>query len=463
VADRLTTQDASFLYVERSAAPMHVGTVAIFNLPDGVTDYWDRFTVLVADRLALVPRFRQRVRPVPANLANPVWVDDERFDLSYHLRRAALPRPGSRQQLLELVARVQSRPLDRNRPLWEIYVVEGLAEGQFALVTKTHQSLVDGVTAVELLQVMLDRGTQPREQNGAPPWRPAPEPTWVELAAGALADLARSPRSLVRAGISDLTATLGRLGRAASGAGALVRTATRLAAQPAPASPLNTSTGPHRRFAAVLTSLDDYRRIRARPDRRPSTINDVVLTVVTGALRAWLLSRGEAVDRGRFLRALVPVSVQGGGVSSYFVDLPVGEPDPLVRLHKVGFRMRAHNVSGQRIGVDAIAGLSGFAPPTLHTLGIRVAGSLSRRVYNLVVTNVPGPQEPRYVAGAQLRESYPVVPLPPGQALSIGVTSYLGNVCIGLNGDRDALPDLDVVAQCVTDALDELTVAAVGR
>lgn len=450
-----------------------------------------------------MPRFRQRIRPIPANLANPIWADDPVFELGYHVRQSALPRPGSMDQLRELVARVESRPLDRRRPLWELYVVEGLAADdetssvRIALISKTHQAVVDGVTAVDLADVILD--PNPDAEPGAPPpWRPAPEPSWPQLMSDAVAGIVRSPRragDVLRASFSDLRATAGRLSGLADLARGAARLAARTAAQAAailagpaaPASPLNTAIGAQRRFAMVRTDFETYRRIRESGRRDGETVNDVVLTVVTGALRAWLLSRGEGVDRSAFLRALVPVSVrrdESGAtgatwetadldagdagwsrharVASYFVDLPIGEPDPVVRLHQVGYRMKAHNVSAQRIGADALSGLSGFAPPTLHALGARAAGSLSRRTHNLVITNVPGPREPRYVAGAKLLESYPVVPIAAGHALALGVTSYLGHVCYGLNADRDALPDLDVIGQCIEDALAELADAVSG-
>lgn len=456
--ERLSAQDASFLYVERPATPMHVGIVAIFE-PTGPDWATTQLPALIEQRLDEVPRFRQRLRTVPGHLANPLWVDDTAFDLSYHVRRSALPRPGSMEQLRELAARLHSRLLDRRRPLWELYIVEGLAKGRIAVITKTHQALVDGVTSVDLSEVILDP-TPDFVAAGGPEWEPAREPSWYELVAGAVGELVRQPLHVtqtVRAGVGDMRSIAAKLG----GTIGALRTAARLAGPPAPASPLNTSTGAQRRYSTVSTDLDVYRRVRARSRERweSLTVNDVVLAAVTGALRSWLLSRGESVDRAAFLRALVPVSVRdgtAGGVASYFVDLPIGEPDPIVRLDRIGFRMKAHNLSGQRIGADALAGLSGFAPPTLHAVGARVAAGLSGRTHNLVITNVPGPQEPRYAAGARLLESYPIVPIPPGHALAIGVTSYVGEVRYGLMGDRDAMADLDTVAELIPDALDEL-------
>jgi diacylglycerol O-acyltransferase len=462
VADRLSPLDVSFLYMEESTTAMHVGGVAVFQLPSGGFDY-ERLVGLIKERIAFVPRYRQRVRWVPGHLANPVWVDDEHFDIAYHVRRSALPRPGSDEQLRELVARLQSRKLDRSRPLWEMYLVEGLSDGRFAVVTKTHHAMVDGVGAVDIGQVILDLTPEPRD---SPPdtWRPTPEPSWAELVAGAMTDTVRRPTAVldtVRTGVSDVRTTAGRALGAAGGVLAMARTAAR----PAPDSPLNAVIGEQRRYGMAATSLDDYKRIRKAhsPDEK-ITVNDVVLATVSGALRSWLLTRGEAVTPKTMVRAMVPVSVrtaeQGGAlgnrVSSYFVDLPVGEPNAVMRLHQVAYAMRGHKETGQAIGAEMITGIAGFAPPTLHSLGARVASGLSRRVFNLVVTNVPGPQFPLYAGGARMLAAYPVVPLAKGQAVSIGLTSYDGGVYYGLNADRDAMADVDVLAGCLVDALAEL-------
>ncbi len=474
MADRLSPVDVSFLYLEDPATPMHVGTVAIFEAPADGFDH-ERLLALLRERIAFVPRYRQRVREIPGYLANPVWIDDEDFDLTNHVRRSAVPRPGTDEQLCELVARLQSRPLDRRRPLWEIYLVEGLADGRFAIVTKSHHALVDGVSAVDIAQVLLDPAPEPLRRP-ADTWRPAREPTWFELVAGAVSDAVSRPSAVIetfRAGLGDLRSTATRVAGAAGSVVAVARTAAR----PAPASPLNAETGGQRRFAMLATDLDDYRRIRKA---HAATVNDIVLAVVAGALRGWLLTRGEPVTATSTVRALVPVSVRldpsqattgptpasgdrgdgmesvGGAVVSHLVDLPVGEPNPVVRLHQVSYAMRAHNEGGRGVAADTLAGLAGFAPPTLHSLGARVAGGLSRRVFNTVVTNVPGPQVPLYAAGARMLATYPVLPLVRGQALSIGVTSYAGCAYWGLNADRDAMPDLDVLAQCFTDAVAEL-------
>jgi WS/DGAT/MGAT family acyltransferase len=467
VADRLSPLDVSFLYLEEPATPMHVGAVAVFEPPPDGFDH-DSLLQLIKDRIAYVPRYRQRVRWVPGRLANPVWVDDERFDIANHVRRSALPRPGTDDQLCELVARLQARPLERSRPLWEMYLVEGLSGGRFAIVSKTHHAMVDGVAAIDIGQVILDTTPDPpRSHPGEPAipdaWRAAPEPSWLELVAGAVGDTVRRPTALVdtlRGGLSDVRSTAGRLAGATGG----LLTAALTAARPAPASPLNAVTGGQRRYAVARTDLDDYRRVRKA---HGGTVNDVVLATVAGALRAWLLTRGEGVTAHTTVRAMVPMSVRtddatdavgviGSRVASYLVDLPVGEPSPVMRLHQVSYRTKAHTDTGDAVGAEALVGLAGFAPPTMHALGARVASGLARRWFNLVVTNVPGPQQPLYAGAARLLAAYPVVPLAKSHAVSIGVTSYDGGVYYGLNADRDAMRDVAVLAQCLEDALAEL-------
>jgi len=458
VTDRLNPLDVSFLYMESPTTAMHVGGVAVFQPPEQGLDY-DRLVELISQRIALVPRYRQKVRWVPGRLANPVWVDDSEFDVTYHVRRSALPKPGSDGQLRELVGRLMSRQLDRNRPLWEIYLVEGLSDGRVAVVTKTHHAMVDGVSAVDIGTVILDLTPTPREVPDDD-WSPRPEPGALSLVTHAVTDLVSRPGQAVdtaRTAAVDVRATAGKVLSVAGG----VLAQARMMARPAPASPLNAVIGEQRRFGMAATDLDDYKRVRKS---HGGTVNDVVLATVSGALRNWLLTRGEAVTATTTIRAMVPVSVRadqhkgelGNRVSSYFVDLPVGEGSAVMRLHQVSFAMRAHKESGSAVGADALVQLSGFAPPTIHSLGARVASGFTRRLFNLVVTNVPGPQFPLYAAGSRMLSVYPVVPLAKGQAVSIGLTSYDGGVYYGLNADRDAMPDIDVLASCLEDALAEL-------
>ena len=455
--DRLSPLDVSFLYLESETTPMHVGGVVILEPPPDGFDY-DRLVEIITERIASVPRFRQKVKWVPARLGNPVWVDDLDFDVKYHVRRSALPKPGTEEQLKELTARVQSRPLDRTRPLWEMYLVEGLADGRVAIITKTHHAMVDGVAAVDIGAMILDLTREPRETETAP-WHPEPEPTSLALVTDAVTSAVRKPAELVstlRTNAVDVRRVAGRAVSLAGGLAAAVRTTARSA----PDSPLNVDIGAQRRFGMARTDLDDYKRVRKE---HGGTINDVVLATVAGALRTWLLTRGESVN-GRVVRAMVPVSVRGDDqqgsmgnrVSSYFVDLPVGEPSPVVRLSQVSYAMAAHKESGQSVGAEALVGIAGFVAPTLHAMGARLANSFTRRLFNLVVTNVPGPQIPLYAAGAEMLEVFPVVPIAKGQAVSIGLTSYNGGVYYGLNADRDALPDVDVLAQCIEESLAEL-------
>ena len=445
---------------------MHVGSVMVFQPPDQGFDY-DRLVSLITNRIAFVPRYRQRIREVPGRLANPVWVDDVDFDITYHVRRSALPRPGSDDQLQEFVARVQPKRLDRGRPLWEVYLVEGLAEGRFALVTKTHQALVDGINAVDIAHVIVD-GLSDREEPVNDTWRPASAPSDVELITSALAEAVQRPSQIVenvRGGVADIKAVGGRV---FSAVGAVVSTVARTAARPAPISPLNVEIGEARRYIMVGTDLEDYRKVRNRLARGryadDVTINDVVLATISGALRSWLLTRGEAVHSATTVRAMVPVSVYdtddvtrlGNRVTACFVDLPVGEPSASMRLHQIAFSMRQQMEGGQAVGAESLAGLAGFASPTLHSLGARLGMAMSRRLFNVIITNVPGPQQPLYAGDALMLSTYPVMPLARWQAVSIGLTSYDGGVYFGLNGDRTTMPDLDVLGQCLVDSLAEL-------
>lgn len=456
--DRLSPLDVSFFYMETPTTPMHVGGVAVFQPPADGFDY-ERLVELISARIAFVPRYRQKVKWVPGRLANPVWVDDAEFDINYHVRRSALPKPGTETQLKELVGRLQSRQLDRKRPLWELYLVEGLQGGRMAIVTKTHHAMVDGVSAIDISTVILDATPEPRD---TPPdtWRPAPEPSGFELVAGAIAGYAKRPTAVidtVRSEVNDLRAIGGKLRATVGG----IAAAAQVAARPASSSPLNVAIGEHRRYGMARTDLDDYKRVRKT---HGGTINDVVLATVAGALRTWLLTRNEPVTPATTVRAMVPVSVRstdqqgalGNRVSSYFVDLPVGEPSAVLRLQRVSYAMKAHKESGAALGADALVQLSGFAPPTIHSLGARVANGFTKRLFNLVVTNVPGPQYALYAAGAQMLECFPVVPLAKGQAVTVGLTSYNGGVYYGLNADRDAMGDVDTLAACIEESLAEL-------
>ena len=465
MADRLSPLDVSFLYMEELTTPMHVGGVVIFEVPEDGFDY-ERLVSLIRDRISLVPRYRQRVRWVPGHIANPVWADDEQFDVTYHVRRSALPRPGTDDQLNELVARIMSRPLDRTRPLWEMYLVEGLEDNRFAVLTKTHHAMVDGATAVDIGQVILDPSPEPRELP-EDTWRPLREPSSAELVAGAVNEIARSPKAVldtVRGGLIDVQATVGQLGRGAVGLASAVRTMAR----PASSSPLNAPIGGARRYATTETDLEKLKTIKRA---HGGTINDIVLTILAGALRSWMMTRGEPVTPRSSIRAMVPVSVRtpgdasGNQIAAFLCDLPVGEPDPVIRLQRIRFEMDMLKETGQMLGATALVGVASFTPPTVHSLGARVVSGLSRRVYNVVITNVPGPQFPLYAGGALMLAAYPVVPLARGQAVSIGLTSYDGGVFFGLNADREAMPDVEVLAQCIDDAIDEMlaSVTAGGK
>ncbi len=462
--ERIHARDAAFLAAESTTEPRHNATVEIFEVGDSGFDY-DRFVALVADRIAFVPRYRQRLAEVPGRLAAPLWVDDDAFDLGYHLRRSALPRPGTEEQLRELVSRIVSRPLDRSHPLWEIYFVEGLEGDRVALLSKSHQALVDGVHTVDLGQLLLDMSPEPKTME-PDDWTPRRPPSPGGLVLGAVRDSVTEPHVLVDTAAAAGSAALrvaqeagGRVGRVA---GALT------GRRPDRSGVVTGPLSQQRRIVTLETSLADYRRVREAHD---GTINDVILATIAGGLRGWLMTRAESLAGFRQIRTVVPMSVNdreleatslGSQIAAHHVELPVGEPSPLVRLHQVSYSFKTLKETGRAIAANRLAGIAGFAPTTFHAIGSRVAAEELRRGYHLAVTNVPGPQAPLYAAGARMVATYPVPPLMAEHPLAIGVTSYDGSVFFGITADRDLLPDVDVFVTCLRDALDELLDTATG-
>jgi diacylglycerol O-acyltransferase len=453
--DRLTAIDASFLHQESPTSHMHVGALAIFEgPPPPFTELLDA----LRGRLHLVPRYRQKLSVPPVGTGRPLWVDDPSFDLEYHVRHTALPRPGSEDQLLRLAARIHSQQLDRSKPLWEVWMVEGLKEGGFALITKTHHALIDGIAGVDIAQVIFDLGPVPMEvPHPDEAWQPAPEPSAAEvLAAGAIgllrtgarataaaAGLAAHPRSALR---SARTAIEG-LGEVAWAG-----------LNPAPETPLNVEIGPHRRFSIVRNDLEDFKAVK---NAFGGTVNDVVLAVVSGALRVWLESRGVRSE-GLELRALVPVSIRseddrgtlGNRLAVMRGPLPVYIEDPVARLGTVKAAMDGLKESKQAVGAEVLTSMQNFAPPTILAQASRL--NFSTRLFNLLVTNVPGPQLPLYLRGRQLLDVFPMAFLPKDHALAIAIISYNGRMNFGLLGDYDALPDIEVIADGIRASLDEL-------
>jgi diacylglycerol O-acyltransferase / wax synthase len=457
--DRLTAVDASFLAQEVENAHMHVGAVLIFEGPP--PDYED-FCDQIRSRLHLVPRYRQKLAFPPLETGRPLWVDDRTFNLQYHVRHTALPAPGSEEQLRALSARVHSQRLDRSKPLWELWLVQGLERNRFALISKTHHSLVDGVSGVDLATVMFDLEPVPKPAPyEGEPWAPEPEPSAAQLAARGLKGLARTPFELTGralAAAAHPTRSLEVAREAIEGVGEVAWAGL----NPAPETPLNVPIGPHRRFAFVRHELADFKTVK---DGLGGTVNDVVLTVVAGALRAWLRSRGVRTE-GIELRALVPVSIRaqdehhqlGNRIAAMRAPLPVYVEDPVARLAVVREAMDGLKDSKQAVGAEVLAGVQSFAPPTILAQASRI--NFSTRLFNLIVTNVPGPQFPLYLLGRELQDLFPIAFLPRDHALAVAIMSYNRGIDFGLLGDYDAMPDLDEFAEQLETALAELVKAA---
>ena len=460
--DRMSPLDATFLHVEDAVTHMHIGSVLMF---EGPAPAYDELLAAVVGKLPLLPRYRQVVRFVPLQLGRPVWADDEHFNVEYHVRHTALPPPGGEVELRRLVGRVMSQQLDRSKPLWELWMVEGLDEGRWAVLSKTHHCMVDGVSGTELVTVLLDM--TPDTAPPAPePWRPGAPPSSLRLAADALATLARSPYEQVRAARAatrvprQAVAQLRELGRGVAAMSAVAR--------PGPVSSLNGPIGPHRRYAWASTTVDDIRQVRKAFG---GTFNDVVLAAITAGFRQLLESRGEHIDR--VVRTLVPVSVRSrdpsgravadgrydNQVSAMIAELPVGIADPVDRLHAVSAQLADLKESRQALAGEALTSLSGFAPSMLLALGARIATKTAQRNVNTVTTNVPGPQLPLYLAGRRMLTAYPYVPLAAQCRIGVAIFSYDGEVNFGLTGDYDAVPDIDVLSRAIRQGMDDL----VGR
>ncbi len=459
--DRLSALDVSFLTNESSSSHMHVGAICIF---EGPPPSYDDLLDHIRSRLHLVPRFRQKLAYPPAPTGRPFWVDDPAFNLSYHVRHSALPSPGSEEQLRNMAARVFSQQLDRTKPLWELWMVQGLTRNRFAFVTKTHHALVDGVSGVDIATVLFDIKPVPEPTEPEHDWMPSPEPSAAQLLAKDAEGLMRAPVRVVRriehavehprTALHDVSETLEALGEVGWNF-----------ANPAPKVPLNVEIGSHRRYAWVRADLAQFKQVK---NALGGTVNDVVLAVVSGALRRWLVQRGVRTE-GMELRAQVPVSIRaederghlGNKIAALRGPIPVYIEDPVRRLELCRRGMQGIKQSKQALGAEVISRFNDFAPPTLLAQAARV--NFSTRLFNLVVTNVPGPQIPLYVLGRELQDIFPVGFLPPNQALFVAIMSYNGGVNFGLLADYDAIDDLEAIGEGIEDSIAELVAAAEQR
>ena len=456
--DRLSGLDASFLHLEQDGAHMHVASTSIF---EGPKPGYDEFREHVGSRLHLVPRFRQKLRFVPLGLSRPMWEDDPHLNLEYHVRQTALPPPGSEEQLRVLAARIFSQALDRTKPLWEMWLVDGLEADRFAIIGKSHHALVDGISGVDITTVLFDTEREPVGAPGSPQdWIPRPEPSDAQVVAEAILDRLTNPREIASGVTRVLRAPREIAGRVREGLAAVGEFAG--AGLGAPPSPFNVDIGGHRRFAWVRGDLGQLKQIK---NRLGGTVNDVVLTAVAGALGRYLRAQGQSTA-GLELRAMVPISVRtesehgalGNRVSAMMARLPVGVEDPVERLRIVNDTMGDLKSSRQAVGATLLTELTAFAPPTIMAQAGRLQSR--QRFFNLVVTNVPGPQFPLYLLGRELSAIFPMVPLAKRQAVCVGIMSYNGQINFGLIGDYDAMPNLDRLGGDLTNAIAELAAAA---
>jgi diacylglycerol O-acyltransferase len=458
--DRLTALDSAFLHLEdHSAAHMHVASVMVF---EGKAPTLQELVEHVINRLHLVPRYRQRLAFVPLGQGRPVWTDDPHFNPYYHIRHTALPRPADDEAIKRLAGRLFSQRLDRSKPLWEIWLVQNMSGGRFALIAKTHHALVDGISGVDITTVLFDTAREPAPTAPPSPWSAKPLPGQAKLLGEALLERATVPGEMVRGARAIMRAPRKAFNQVKEAIESVGATTLEGINAPAPPSPFNVDIGPHRRYTFADADLAQFKAIK---DSLGGTLNDVVLATVSLALGRFLRSRGHDTD-GLVLKAMVPVSVRtksqrgalGNQVAAMWAPLPVGVENPAECLHKIAKSMEALKNSGQAVGAQVITNLAGFAPPTILSQAARLQPR--QPFFNLVVTNVPGPQFPLYLLGRRLDVLYPVVPLAQRQALGIAVMSYDGHLGFGLLADYDALPELEQIARELKRAVAALARAA---
>ena len=456
--DRLTSIDASFLTNESSTSHMHIGAVTIF---EGPPPSYDDLLDHIESRLHLVPRYRQKLAFPPVETGRPFWIDDPQFNLGYHVRHSGLPSPGGEGELRRMAARVFSQQLDRTKPLWELWLVEGLRKKRFALISKTHHAQVDGVSGVDIATVLFDVKPVPEPTRAEHEWIPNPEPSSASLAARGIEGLAKAPVRAVQR-VASAVGSPGTTARQVQNAAEGIGEVAWEFANPAPDLPVNVPIGPHRRYAWVRGDLAEFKRIKSALG---GTVNDVVLCTVAGALRRWLRARGVRTE-GLELRALVPVSIRaedqqgrlGNQIAAVRGPLPVYVADPVQRLRTVREAMDGIKSSKKALGAEVISRFNDFAPPTLLAQAARV--NFSTRLFNLIVTNVPGPQIPLYVLGRELLDIFPVAFLPENHALAIAIMSYNGKIDFGLLGDYDSMEDVLLITEGIEAEVKQLLEAA---
>ena len=451
--ERLSPLDATWLHLERDVQQLHVGSALLF---EGPAPSYAEFCAAIGSRLDLVPRYRQRVLRVPLELGRPVWADDLRFSLGDHVRQATLPGPGTEASLCELAAGIMSEHLDLSRPLWETWLFDGLEGGRWAMVNKTHHSMIDGISGADIIDVLLDHGPHAEARLPAP-WTPQAEPSSARLASSALEDLlqvplevgqvlagaVRSPRRFTRHVAAELTGLV-RVGETVIW----------------PESVLDGPIGSRRRWGWARADLADIKKVKSALG---GTVNDVILAAITGGFRTFLAARGEVVG-GRTVRTMVPVSMRtpeehgrlGNEVSAVFANLPVGVKDPAQRLAAVTRQLSSLKGSGMAMGVDSMFNAAELLPGTLFALGARLAARLPQRAISTVTTNVPGPPRPMYLLGRRMTELFPYIPIGSEIRITIGIASYAGRLTCGVTGDFDAVPDLQVLCDGIESATEEL-------